>query len=52
MTLKRRRTRKIGEEQNSNSLTAKRMKLKLKTYEKELAKLHAELVKLQQWVAA
>ncbi len=39
-----------GEEQELQLADTKPKKLKLKTYEKELAKLHAELVKLQQWV--
>lgn len=38
-------TKKISKEQSTE-----KPKMKTKKYEKELAKLHGELVKLQQWV--
>jgi polyphosphate kinase 2 len=39
-----------SEEQEFDPADAKAKKLKSKAYERELAKLHVELVKLQQWV--
>ena len=42
--------KKIKKSETSDSAAATNAKLKGKDYEGELAKLHVELVKLQQWV--
>ena len=51
MKLKARKT--VADEAGTNGkedVARLKKKLKRKAYEKELAQLHAELVKLQQWV--
>ena len=43
-------TMKVKKKTEDNRLAAANGKLKAKDYERELAKLHVELVKVQQWV--
>ena len=43
-------TKKAGKADNDESTAAGQGKLKRKDYDRELARLHVELVKLQQWV--
>ena len=47
---KKRKQEKENAKEPANDLSAKPEKLGRKDYEKELARLHVELVKLQQWV--
>ena len=42
--------KKAKKSESSDSMAAVNGKLKGKDYERELARLHVELVKLQQWV--
>jgi polyphosphate kinase 2 len=47
---KKKTTAKVSKEKSSDTKVKKKKKIKNKVYEKELARLQIELVKLQQWI--
>lgn len=50
MSKKHKKSKQKDEAKDEQRVTAGKQRLKTKEYEKELRKLHVELVKLQQWV--